>query len=109
MQDTKGKYCPIYKGKCPGNTEKCVFWQDLNMTQDGETQVVWACVAIWNLKVSTEIAKETRQAAASSDKVAAEVNAGASTILLKAMGMYPGAKQLEKSDENDSHPRLGNG
>lgn len=68
-----------------------MWWKDLvfnKTTPDGQSTpiVVWDCAINWNHKLLIEHGKDVRQATASTDKMANELNAGAGTVLQALIG-----------------------
>jgi len=79
------KTCPLLKKPCIEG--KCMLWKELVFENTAkEPEVLWDCSLNWNMLLQLENAKQLRGASASMDKVATEINAGAGSILLRAMG-----------------------
>ena len=80
------KTCPLLKKPCIEN--QCMLWQPMNYQKPGEEVVVlWNCSLNWMVEMQLEANKQLRGTAASMDKVANEINAGAGSALLSAMGV----------------------
>jgi hypothetical protein len=99
------KKCPLMKGPCIEN--QCEFWHTIVMNKfspDGSSvpESVSKCVFTWIPILLIENAKETRQAAASTDKVANEMNASASQVLLGMVGKRLGMLEAPHESKHNS-------
>lgn len=82
------KTCPLLKKACI--EDQCMFWHELITHVPGqEAKVEKKCLYQWIPILLIENAKETRHASASMDKVASELNYGASQLILKSMTRPP--------------------
>ena len=87
------KLCPMLGKECI--KDQCMLWRPVNVTDQvtDQVQTEYDCVLGWMPFLLIQTAKEARGAAASSDKVANEINAAAGSILLqRATGLLPGGR-----------------
>lgn len=76
------KICPLINGVCLEHG--CMFWKDIIFTDAGQSVTKWDCSIRWLVPLTIEVAKETRQAAASADKKATEFQMGFGQLLAVA-------------------------
>lgn len=68
------KICPLIKEECLEHG--CMFWKDLVFNGPEGAETRWDCSIRWLVPLTLEVAKETRQSAASADKKATEFQMG---------------------------------
>lgn len=74
------KTCPLLNKSCI--EDRCMFWHELVVNVPGQpSKVEKKCVYLWLPILLIENAQETRFASASLDKVASELNSGATQML----------------------------
>ena len=97
METCKGKFCPRIRKTCIEH--KCAFYMQVQgmHPQTGEAISTYDCTDRLQVLVTLNLGKQSNDLAGSVDSLRNEVSAGASTILLKAIGFRPAANpQIEE-------------
>ena len=92
------KLCPFLKEPCIEHG--CMLWKDIIFNSPEGPTSKWDCSIRWLVPLTIEVAKETRQAAASDDKKATEFRMAVAQLLM--VPHLQKSKSLEAKDEDSS-------